>query len=164
MEQQQELMLMPTPQQLQQLGKKELLELAKEKAATLLDAGMLDELEVYIRAKKLIDFSTAFASAAHSKAYEAACKEQSKGHFTKFGATITHTTTGASYVYDNCQDPVLERLQAELNTIQERVKSRQKYLQSLQATGELFIDPETGEATTLYPPVKKGREDITIKY
>lgn len=160
-----ELTLLPTPQQLGEMSKKELAKLAQDTAAGVVNHGVLNSLEVYIRAKKLTEFATELAKAMKDQAEKEARLEQSKGAFEKYGAKITHSSGRSTWHYDNCNDPIYKSLLAEKKDIDERVKEREKFLQSVPEGGLQVLDTNSGEVCDVRRAVKvDGAETITITY
>jgi|SRR5690606_221964 len=83
--------------------------------------------------------------------------------FTFRNAEITTKEAGAKWHYENCNDPELVRLEANLLEAKKAVEERQKFLQSLPEQGLLTIDNETGEAITIYPPYKTSTTTLSVK-
>ena len=86
--------------------------------------------------------------------------------FQLMDADIQIKINGSKYAYDKTQDPVLQRLQADLEKLTKKVKDREKFLQSLPAEGMEIADDETGELVRVFPPYKAGGKTglaITIK-
>lgn len=155
--------LIPTPTQLKELSKKELQAVAKQTANTINEEGKLDQLEVYLRLRKLEDFAKAAADAIKEAAYKEANKIQGKGKFEKHGAEFTHTTVSTSWDYSNCNDPLLERYQRDLEEAKQNVAVRQAYLQGV-PKGAKELDEETGEHRILNRAVKSSKEGLSVKY
>ena len=68
---------------------------------------------------------------------------------------------GSVWLYDGCQCVVLERLNAEMVTLKEKIAARQLILKGL-TTGTELCDEETGESYTAFPAVNKKSEGYKI--
>lgn len=154
----------PTPKELSSMSKKALQAKAEATAGQISSSGAFNNLEVYIRTKKLVDYATALAGAIKGKAEDEARLQQGTGKFEKFGATITHTSTGTKWYYGNCNDPYLDDLEAEAAELKKKIENRQKYLQGISENGEEYIYPKTSEVVTLRKAVKTSSEGISITY
>jgi len=63
-----------------------------------------------------------------------------------------------TYEYDDCNDPVWNKLQAELKELNKRIAERESLLKALK---EPMADVETGEV--IFPPVVKYTDYYTIE-
>lgn len=159
-----EIVLLPSPQQLEKLSKKDLQKLARTTAQGVSNHGVLNELEVMVRARKLADFYTELAKGIQGRAEEEARKEQPKGAFEKFGAKITHISGPSKWKYDNCGDPVYAQLLEERKALDARIKEREAFLQNVPESGMDWVDGE-GEVHSIRRAVKvAGAEGISITY
>jgi hypothetical protein len=68
---------------------------------------------------------------------------------------------GAKYNYDNCNDAVLVRLNAELEKIKSAVEQRQAFLKVCKP-GQPVIDEETGESYEVFPPAKTSTTGVKV--
>lgn len=70
---------------------------------------------------------------------------------------------GVSYDYSACGDPEIERLQAEADALNERIKTREKFLRGIK--GHLaLLDEETGEVLTIYPPARSSKTSLKLTF
>jgi len=86
--------------------------------------------------------------------------------FELLGAEVQVKASGGKQDYSLTGDPVLPRLQAELEMIQARVKERQDYLKTIPEAGVNFIDEETGDVSLIHRSYVKGGKlglAITLK-
>jgi hypothetical protein len=67
---------------------------------------------------------------------------------------------GVKYDYSVCNDPVYNKLKAQLTVLEDDIKAREKYLKAIPTSGveTLFED----EVVTLYPPAKSSTTSITV--
>lgn len=69
---------------------------------------------------------------------------------------------GTKYDYTNCNDPVLIDLEQQAEAINEKLKARQKMLQTVPLSGLIVTDETTGETFTVYPPSKSSTTTIVV--
>lgn len=81
--------------------------------------------------------------------------------FNAFNSNVNIKEVGVKYDYSMCNHPQYDAVCAEVEKLTEQKKAFEKYLQ---AVGEptQFINPETGEEVTIYPPVKTSSTAVTI--
>ncbi len=92
---------------------------------------------------------------------DAADKYGSKS-FQYMNATFQKREAGVKYDYSNCNDPVLLDLQKQADEIGERLKQRQKFLQSVPEQGIIITDDRYGETCTVYPPSKISSTTVAV--
>ena len=78
------------------------------------------------------------------------------------GARFTLRETGTTYDYTLCGDPVLLRLLQEKETLDAKIKEREKFLRNLPREGIEATDETTGEITRIYPPARSSTTNIAI--
>ncbi len=78
------------------------------------------------------------------------------------GVELHYTATKTEYLYDNCNDEVLESLQAELAILKTKVENRQKFLKALSEPTNIITD--NGESTTINPPVKRQWHGVKTSF
>jgi hypothetical protein len=76
-----------------------------------------------------------------------------------FGATVSSKRNPTKWEYPE-SDPVLPKLNAELERLKEEVKLRQKFLQSLK---DELADPKTGEIILPAKKLTDGGENIAVE-
>lgn len=81
--------------------------------------------------------------------------------FEYMGNKITKAEHGTKYDYSVCNDPVLNDLIKEQESIAAKVKVRQERLKA-QTTPESILDPETGEVVIITPPTKKSKSGLNV--
>jgi len=79
--------------------------------------------------------------------------------FDKFGCQFSVKAVGVSYDYSVCGDPAYEKLTEELDVLKAEIKKREELLKALPENG--MADTDTG--AIIYPPVRKGKDKVTIK-
>lgn len=73
---------------------------------------------------------------------------------TKGDATLEIAETGTRYDYSTTGDARIAELYELKKALDADIKEREQYLKSLPSSGVQVVDPDSGEVTTLYPPVK----------
>jgi hypothetical protein len=125
------------------------------------DDGNADPLDVFIFAKK------------GSKVFDAILeglkdKVDLQGETAKHNCDLREQQTGVRYEYKGCGDPEWDDLNAQVQSLQLRLKARELFLKGLKGANEIdeIIDEETGElvypAVTVYPPLKTGGTSIIV--
>ena len=81
-------------------------------------------------------------------------------NFEHFNARFEVKEMGVKYDYSVCNDPVYNKLKAQLTVLEDDIKAREKYLKAIPTSGveTLFED----EVVTLYPPAKSSTTSITV--
>lgn len=121
----------------------------------LLENGEVDEIDLYISFKKVEKFVETILPFLKDKIDETKLSVAYKKHFV----SLQTQNTRAFYDYKNCNDPVY----IELLSSQNKLKEREKYLQSIKKTTDV-VDEETGEVITINPPIKKQGQTIVLRY
>lgn len=62
---------------------------------------------------------------------------------------------GTTFSFDNCNDPIYERLLSDFENAKVALDERKEVLKALKTSMEV-IDPMTGDVRTAYPPVKRS--------
>ncbi len=81
--------------------------------------------------------------------------------FEVYGARITKKMSAARYDFRFCEDVVWEMLDAELESLKEKIKNREDFLKTVKEPKD-EINPLTGEIFVVKPPVKKQYETYSI--
>jgi hypothetical protein len=122
--------------------------------------GISDPLKVHYQVKCMEDIIKNITS-------DADYKTMTLDEAAKYGKTFDHYNAkfevkemGVKYDYSVCNDPVYNKLKAQLTVLEDEVKSREKYLKAIPTTGvETLLEDEV---ITLYPPNKTSTTTITV--
>lgn len=76
-------------------------------------------------------------------------------------AELKLTEVGVKWDFTGCNDPVWNKLSAEMDAIKEALKERENILKANIAAWE-YLDAETGETCTVYPPSKTSKTQVTV--
>lgn len=153
--------------QLTAVGVLSLLETTKEQRESFvrsivsaLDEGTADPLKVHLQVKNTEDLIKQITS--DEKYREFLLNEAGKygKTFERFNAKFQVKETGTRYDYSVCGDSEIMQLQEQAEKIAEKLKARQKFLQSLPASGVEVLQGD--ELVTLYPPVKTSTTSVTV--
>lgn len=150
-----------------QLSDEKLLNLSKEyigKVVTTLKNrvldGQLDEIETFIAAKKGLEFFSQVEKQLRPIAEDKI--RLAKGEvYKKYGTEISQAETGVSYSFEECNDPQWNRLKAAADEASTELKNREKTLKTFTKPVDV-LDPETGEVTTVNPPIRSGKMGIKL--
>lgn len=153
--------------QISAVGVLSLLETTKEQRESFvrsivsaLDEGTADPLKVHLQVKNTEDLIKQITS--DEKYREFLLNETGKygKTFERFNAKFQVKETGTRYDYSVCGDSEIVQLQEEANKLAEKIKARQKFLQSLPPSGVEVLQGD--ELVTLYPPVKTSTTSVTV--
>jgi viroplasmin and RNaseH domain-containing protein len=79
-----------------------------------------------------------------------------------YNARFTMAEVGVKYDYTACEDPEWEQLNKDAARLAEAKKAREEILKA-HAKPWVSVNEETGEVTTIYPPVKTGKTQVTVQ-
>jgi len=71
------------------------------------------------------------------------------------------TPTATSYDFSFCQDQKLNELEAQMETLKKEIEDRKTFLKSIKDF-TTFINNETGEVETVYPPIKRSSYGVKV--
>lgn len=114
--------------------------------------GICDSLSAALKNKDLID-----AVIDESQKYD---KQMPIYH----GAVVAVSEVGVKYDFTVCKDPQMDRLLAQKNELDEKIKARQKFLMGVPDEGVCVADPETGEMVDVIRPPKTSTTSIRVTF
>jgi hypothetical protein len=79
------------------------------------------------------------------------------------GSEFSIVEAGVKYDYSNCNDPVYNEHFQTLENAKERLKERETFLKCIKEPMH-FINEDTGEAITLYPPKKSSSTTLKVTF
>lgn len=85
-----------------------------------------------------------------------------KGFISASGAKIECAEVGTKYNFVNCNDTVLERLEVDFFTSENKLKERKEFLKKVPIEGMNMLDTLTGEMVTVYPPSKSSESSFKV--
>lgn len=142
---------------------KEGVELAANQLLNDLDAGLIDPLLLKSRFKYLENIVKAIKPKLDEMAVIEARKYGDKP-FGYMGFKVRVAEFGTEYDYTNCGDPVFNQLAKNIKELTEKRKEREARLKLIkQGETDIYTDPDTGEVTTLYPPLKTSTTSVEFK-
>jgi hypothetical protein len=130
-----------------------------DQVAANVEDGYSSALELLIGCRSIQKTIDAIIERIEQKALEEAQLEAKR--FTRHGATIEVRELGTKYNFDNCNDPILERLATNRKFAADAEKDRQALLKTLRGKTEM-LDTETGEIINALPPIKTSKTGIVI--
>lgn len=127
-----------------------------------LDEGNLDPLRVHLQVKSMESIIEGLTKSETYKSFVLDAAQKHGGKTFEFGnAQIQVKETGTKYDYSQCGDVVYAKLEKEAAEINEKLKARQKFLQSI--TGFLpVLDEETGQIYNCFPPSKSSTTSVSV--
>lgn len=152
----------------QELQVLNLFDLNKEQRAELVQQtierisnGELNPLKAHLQVKAMEDIIEKITKDATYR--DMLLDEAAKyGKSFEYGnAKFSTKETGVRYSYDQCNDPILAELYAANDELLEKIKLRQKFLQTVPSEG---IDIRVNdELVTVYPPSKSSTTSVTVQ-
>lgn len=82
--------------------------------------------------------------------------------FEYHNAKFSVGEVGTKYDYSKCGDAELLDLYRQAEELKTKIAQREKFLQNIPDEGCLFINESTGEAMTLYKPVKTSTTSVKV--
>lgn len=151
----------------QELQVLSLFDLNKEQRAELvqqtinrISEGELSPLKAHLQVKAMEDI---IAAITKDERYRDMLLDEAAKYGKSFDFGIgkfSTKETGVRYAYDQCNDPILAELTAQNDELLEKIKSRQKFLQTVPLEG---MDIRVGdELVTVYPPSKSSTTSVTV--
>lgn len=127
--------------------------------------GFINALDAAIILKAMEDFTKVLRADAEVKdAVKIALDRFNEKVIHYNGCVITKKQVGVKYVYDNCNDPVYNRLKTRRDIADALVKEREEFLKTLPDGGMTVVDDETGEVYQIFRAEKTGEEGYMISY
>lgn len=139
-----------------------------------LDEGIIDPLEIHLQLEAMENIIDQLTSTDEKKnkniaaaiRYRQLLLEAAEKHHTKsfefHSAKFTISETGTKYDYSNCGDDAYFELVTQRNELDEKIKAREKFLQTVPTSGLLVTNEDTGELSKVYPPSKKSTTSISV--
>lgn len=138
-----------------------------------LENGDINPLKVHLQVKAMEEIIDRLTNTTEKgKQAEAAKKyrnlllseaeKQEAKKFSLYNASFEIKEVGTKYNYSQCSDPELAELEAQMTAINEKLKERQKFLQTVPSKGLPIVNEETGETYTVYPPSKSSTTSVTV--
>lgn len=142
-----------------------------------MDAGQVEPILVHLQVKgmeKIIDNLTETDEkknplALQAKRYKSLVLESVKTYGNKDvqfkNGKFDIKEVGVKYDYSQCNDPELAEWSTQASELAEKIKAKQKFLQTIPQKGLLVTNEETGETNTIYPPSRSSTTSVqcTIK-
>lgn len=124
-----------------------------------LDNGERDEIDLYIAFKKVEKFVETILPLIKDKVDE----DKLINSYSKHHVKLTTQNTRSFYDFSNCGDVEYNQLNLTASETKEAIKEREDYLKTITVKTDI-VDEETGEVTTLLPPIKKQGKTVILRY
>lgn len=144
-----------------QMGRQERQNVAATVVSQALE-GNVDALEVL---QSIRSWEEIFKEVKGDPRFDTLAKEEIAKHGKAAhlnGHTITTSEAGVEFDFSVCNDPVLDRLEAQFKKAEAELKERKEFLKKVPAKGIESLDSETGEVTIIYPPARSSKTVIKI--
>ncbi len=79
------------------------------------------------------------------------------------GAQVQKRNKAAQYTFSACNDPVYDKLRAQLDAAKKELKAREDFLKALPGKTTI-VDDDSGEVYEVIPPPKAQGETLAIKF
>jgi len=135
----------------------------KAYAETLIEGlkeGLSDPLKIHYQIKCVEDFVKTLTSDSDYKTLLLDEAAKYGKIFDHYNARFEVKEMGVKYDYSVCNDPVYNKLKAQLTVLEDEIKAREKYLKAIPPSGVQTLLED--EVLTLYPPAKSSTTSITV--
>ena len=122
--------------------------------------GDTNPLELLVILRALESVSKVVRDEIHENIMTAADKYSEKT-IEAFGAKIEKREVNTRYNYASAKDVEWERMDAEIKSLTDRIKEREKFLRALKEPMTV-VDKETGEVTEIHPPMKTSESGLAV--
>lgn len=128
-----------------------------------LEQGRVDPLKIHLQVKCLEDIIKLLnANSIYKDQVLVAAQRYGEKSFQFQNSKVEIKEVGVKYDFKQCGDPVLDRLQWELEKAEKAVKDREALLKTVSEKGLTVTEEETGETFTVYPPAKSSTTSVAI--
>ena len=133
-----------------------------ENLQQLIANGDIDSLKARVASKAWLEFFKAIDEAIKDSGddYTAALKYEAKFMMGPFSIERSESL-GARTDYNSCGYPGYAELIAQKEDLDLKIKEVEAFLSTIKKPTE-FIDPSTGEMTTIMPPIKRGKSGLKM--
>ena len=147
---------------LSELSNKEKIQSMTKSVKSMVLEGEVNALDVAITLKGMEDFTKALRGDALIQDATLEELEKHGGKTVVFkGAKFSIKDMGVSYDYSECGDPTWDDLNEKMNVLKEKIKAREEFLKSIQGSVTI-VDADTGEVSTVYPPVRRSKTGYAV--
>lgn len=126
-----------------------------------IENGNVNPLDIHLQFKAIEQISETVLKDVRYRSAVLTEAEKYGKKSTYRNAELAIREVGVKYDYSQCNDPDLYELQAKLDELSEKVKARQKFLQTVAQEG-LNVITSDGEAVTVYPPSKSSTTSVAV--
>lgn len=143
---------------------KQSIALFAEKVIDALKEGEINALDLLRYLKGFEKLHEAIKKTLDSKAVEEAGKYNSKEAITPYaGVKFEVAELGTKYNYENCGDPVWQRLKAAAESASIALKDRETFLKALKDSIEV-VDEDSGEICKIHPPLRSSTTGVKTTF
>lgn len=125
--------------------------------------GDVNPIEATVKAKGIIEALTKFVNDDRIKDCTMSEIEKNGKETSWNGAKLTIKEVGVKYDYTDCSDPIYNDLVQQKQLLDKKIKDREGFLKSLSGRTTI-VDDETGEVSTIIPPVRMASQGYSITF
>lgn len=129
--------------------------------ADQLESGSIDPLDVYIRCIAMEKTMAACKEVLVKYATQEAQKHNGGKEFEKHSFKIKVGEVGVKYLFDNCNDPVLQLRESQFDIAKKTVDERKAFLKTIKEPLRV-VDEETGDSYVINPAPKSSTTSVIV--
>jgi hypothetical protein len=133
----------------------------KNDVISRIKSGEVDPIKVHAQVKKMEEIVKALNDDKTYKSYLLDAAEKMGKKFNAYDAEWVIKEVGVKYIYDMCGDPEIVAMQRTIDELNEKIKARQKFLQTLPGEG-MDVVTKDGELIKVYPPSKTSTTSVAV--
>ena len=129
----------------------------------LIEEGHLNAVDMALKVKFMEDLIIAMKERLRENVLAELGKYSKGEDIVKYNANFQVKEAGTKYDFTNCNDPLWDDLNEQINLLQSERKERERFLKTLRKPIEM-IDQETGEIITIQQPIKSSTTTYQITW
>jgi elongation factor P--beta-lysine ligase len=126
-----------------------------------IEEGQAEALRVHLQAKCMESILKDLLASDKYREFVLSEAEKNGKKFSYHNSEFSIKEVGTKYDYSQCGDIHLAEMQAELDTLSEKIKTRQKFLQMADGKGIDMVSND-GEVYKIYPPSKSSTTSVAV--
>ena len=125
--------------------------------------GDINPIEAVAKAKSIIEALSTFINDDRIKDCTMSEIEKNGKEISWNGAKFTIKEVGVKYDYTDCADPIYDDLVQQKQLLDKKIKVREGFLKSI-SERTTIVDDETGEVSTIIPPIRMASQGYSITF
>lgn len=127
-----------------------------------IESGETDALKIHLQVKSAEDLIKQLTANETYKKYLLDEASKYGKSFEFMNAKIETKEVGVKYDYSQTNDSVLFEMETRQIELSEKLKQRQKFLQTVHPAGLIVTDIDSGETFKVFPPSKTSTTSIAV--